>query len=593
MQIFSDKTFENPLQRIVAFTTSEVQNAFMEIEKLKTSHYILMYLRYEARDCFIPCDVKSELPLLYAEVYDHYKPYKPNPVREIGLTVHPDIFYDDYAAALNEIHEEIALGNTYEVNYTYDFNIHQLASCGLFNVQFDGDDTDQSDTDRSEMTLYENLLTKQKTPYNAFIKNQWDTVLSFSPELFFKIHYIASPKGSCEAHIITKPMKGTARRGANKTEDEALKTFLQNDIKNRAENVMIVDLLRNDLGRIAKTNSVCVTKLFEIETHPTVHQMTSQIEADLKDNTTLYDVFRALYPCGSITGAPKISTMNIINRLEKGRRNIYCGTIGLLSPETGIVGEAAGAVFSVPIRILQKSKHERCWKYRVGGAIVWDSDIQDEWMETITKARILNSEFQLIETMKLQNGKILYLDEHLERLEKSAKHFKYLYNDDIKVDICKQLNRPERTDVMVRLLLFKSGAYTIEYKNIVETSVNKARISPLTVDSAYVYLYHKTTVRPYYNVDYNKYYDELFFNERDELTEGSRTNIIVEISDSEKKSGLWTPPVSCGLLNGVFRQKMLNAGECRERIITKEDLRYATHIYCVNSVRGAKEVQLE
>jgi para-aminobenzoate synthetase/4-amino-4-deoxychorismate lyase len=550
MSIFSDKFFDKPLQTITAFSTEEVKKAFDIIETLKTSYYVLMYLRYEARCCFLDLDIQSDKPLLYAEVYSSYKPYTPNPAQEVSLSVHPSIFYDDYDNALTAIHSEIALGNTYEVNFTYDFYV---------------------DYNGSDMVLYENLLSKQKTPYNSFIKNEWDTVLSFSPELFFKIDW-----GTF--HILTKPMKGTSRRGRDAIEDESLKNFLQNDIKNRAENVMIVDLLRNDLGQIAKTQSVRVSKLFEIETHPTVHQMTSQIEADLKDNTTLYDVFKALYPCGSITGAPKISTMNIIDSLEKGRRSIYCGAIGLLSPPNDC-SQSAQAVFSVPIRILQREKHY--WKYRSGGAIVWDSNIQDEWMETITKANILNSEFQLIETMKSKDGTILYLDEHLARLQKSALYFNYVCNID---SILREI---QKHNGMVRILLFKSGKFTIEYKDIVDSCVNKVRISPLTVDSKSIFLYHKTTVRPYYHVNYNEYYDELFFNEKGELTEGSRTNVVVEIDNQ-----LWTAPVSCGLLNGVMRQKMLETGECREKALGKNDICCATHIYCINSVRGKKEVFL-
>ena len=172
---------------------------------------------------------------------------------------------------------------------------------------------------------------------------------------------------------------------------------------------MIVDLLRNDLGRIAKTGSVKVSKLFEIETHKTLHQMTSQIEADLRENIALYDIFKAIFPCGSITGAPKISTMQIIEQVEKGDRNIYCGAIGLICPEE--------TVFSVPIRILQKKNNEKNFKYRAGGAIVWDSDIQDEWEETITKTKFLNEEFQIIETIKVENGKFLnrLLNGHLEK----------------------------------------------------------------------------------------------------------------------------------------------------------------------------------
>ena len=188
----------------------------------------------------------------------------------------------------SSIKDEILNGNTYEVNYTYDWLV---------------------DFRDEELSLYDYLLSRQKTPYNAFFKNEYDTVLSFSPELFFEIK---------DRHILTKPMKGTIARGRDYIEDKTNIEFLKNDIKNRAENVMIVDLLRNDLGRIARTGSVKAEKLFEIETHKPLHQMTSEVEADLKDDVSLADVIKAIFPCGSITGAPKISTMNIIDKVEKG-----------------------------------------------------------------------------------------------------------------------------------------------------------------------------------------------------------------------------------------------------------------------------------
>jgi para-aminobenzoate synthetase/4-amino-4-deoxychorismate lyase len=587
MQVYADKRFDEPLHTLIAFNNQELNNAFEAIDKYKDRYYLLGYVRYEAKDAFAGCQIEHELPLLYFEVFDYFEPYTPGKAEPFVLEPKPALTFEQYAAALGEIREEIARGNTYEVNYTYDFYVGLRRRTNPF-------------------TLYEYLLTKQKTPYNCFIQNDYDTVLSFSPELFFQIQYPPTGHGG---HILTKPMKGTVRRGKSAKEDERLVEFLQNDIKNRAENVMIVDLLRNDLGRIAKTGTVKVSQLFAIESHPTLHQMTSQIEADLKEDVTLYEVFKSLFPCGSITGAPKISTMRIIDRVEQGKRNIYCGAIGYISP--------GQATFSVPIRILQKSNPQKpqkklqktkprpeiqarqkfpaetsvetmaeaaaaedCFIYRVGGAIVWDSDIQDEWKETLTKTKFLCADFLLIETMKVEQGQILFWDEHIARLKKSAEYFGFSLNKetfDIQVE----------QDGILRLTVDKQGRRTIEYKALTSPRNNYVKISPVTVDSADIFLYHKTSYRPYFQVNYDEVYDELFFNEKGELTEGSRTNIIVEIQGRR-----YTPPVSCGLLNGIYRQAMLDRGECVEKILYRQDLIQAEHIYCVNSVRGLREAAL-
>ena len=353
MIIFGEKLFTNPLKTIVAFDFDELKKAFIEIENLKNNFYIVGYLRYNAFS-----NESSIFPLLYFEVFDSYNIYKTQNTKKLLLNPTPCVNFCEYSNAIEKIKEEIADGNTYEVNYTYDFD-----------VTYEG----------NELELFDFLLSKQKTPYNFYLKNEYDTVLSFSPELFFTLK---------DNHIVTKPMKGTVKRGKTQSEDEKLIEFLKNDEKNRAENVMIVDLLRNDLGRIAKVGSVNVSKLFEVETHKTLHQMTSQIEADLRANVTLFDIFKAIFPCGSITGAPKISTIKVISDVEEGTRGIYCGAIGMISPEE--------TIFSVPIRILQKNNQQKSFKYRVGGAIVWDSDIQDEWEETLTKTKFLNDEFQII-----------------------------------------------------------------------------------------------------------------------------------------------------------------------------------------------------
>jgi para-aminobenzoate synthetase/4-amino-4-deoxychorismate lyase len=554
MTIYADKVFKDPVKTLLAFNAKEFAEAFEQIERYKDTHFLLGYIRYEARDVFAGRDVESPLPLLYFEVFEGFEAYTPKAApRPFALNPKPAIDFDAYARALREIREEIARGNTYEVNYTYDFDV--------------------ASPDAEPLALYEYLLTRQKTPYNMFMQNEYDTLLSFSPELFFEM----TRNDTSSWHIRTKPMKGTVQRGQTGEEDAQLIEFLKNDIKNRAENVMIVDLLRNDLGRIAKTGSVRVSKLFEIETHPTLHQMTSEIEADLKEGTSLYAVFKAIFPCGSITGAPKISTMNIIDRVETGRRNIYCGAIGFISP--------GRMTFSVPIRILQKSRKgepvgSAGFTYRVGGAIVWDSDIEDEWQETLTKTRFLTAGFQLIETMKVENGVMLFQQEHWDRLRNSAAHFGFT------LDPALFNLRPDR-DGILRLVVEKDGRYMVEYRDLTPDQRDTIRISPLTVNSGDFFLYHKTSFRPYFQVNYADFYDEVFFNEKGELTEGSRTNIVLEIEGKK-----YTPPLSCGLLNGVYRQHMLAGGQCTERILYKEDLLRAEAVYCVNSVRGIKKVVL-
>ena len=538
MIIFGEKQFTNPIKIITAFNFDELKTAFAKIEELKNQYYIVGYLRYNAFS-----GQSSNFPLLYFEVFNSYNIYKTKNTKKLLLNPTPCVNFCEYSNAIKKIKEEIAKGNTYEVNYTYDFD-----------VPFDGD----------ELDLFNFLLSKQKTPYNFYMKNQYDTVLSFSPELFFELK---------NNHILTKPMKGTIHRGKDKKEDKNLIEFLKNDIKNRAENVMIVDLLRNDLGRIAKVGTVNVSKLFEIETHKTLHQMTSQIEADLKENTTFFDIFKAIFPCGSITGAPKISTMKVISHVEKGERNIYCGAIGMISPKE--------TIFSVPIRILQKTNEQHKFKYRVGGAIVWDSNAQDEWEETLTKTKFLNDEFQIIETVKIENNSILFEKEHFERMQKTAEHFGFKF---------KTPEIAKTDDGMLRILLNRDGEIKTELKRITPAKTSKIAISPIIQNSKNEFLYYKTTYRPWYydsfqRIKNGEIYDEIFFNEKGELTEGARSNIVLQLNGN-----LYTPPVQCGLLNGVFRQELLKNNKCTEKILYKKDLEKAEKIFCVNSVRGMVEV---
>ena len=547
MQRYANRTFAHPVAVIEAFDYGGLVDAFKKIEQLRATHYLLGYIRYEAKNALLDHGFHSALPLLYFEAHTTFTSYVPTPRHETPLTVTPVIDFSDYDRALSRIKEEIAEGNTYQVNYTYDCHIQ---------------------TSLAPLELYEMLRPHQTTPYTAFIENQYESILSFSPELFFEL------EGST---IRAKPMKGTAKRGKDSAEDKNNLLFLQDDAKNRAENVMIVDLLRNDLGKVAIPGSVTVKNLFEIETHKTVHQMTSEIVATLKEQTTLWEIFLALFPCGSVTGAPKRSTMQIIDALERGPRGVYCGAIGFLEP--------GHATFSVPIRILQRTRDETAYRYRVGSGIVWDSDIHEEWLETQTKTAFLQGDLQILETIRIRDGTLLYGTEHFARMEQSAKALGFAYQQPSLFDL-------PQSDAILRLLLSRDGALTTEthpYDAIKSTRIQIATTRTTSFDPM---LRHKTTYRPWYLATLEKIrqglvFDEIFVNEHGALTEGARSNLFVQL-----KGVLYTPPLSCGLLNGILRQKMLDEGTCVEQTLFIDDLHNAEHIFCGNSVRGLVEVQL-
>lgn len=513
MQIYSDKKFTNLIKIIKA--ENDLKQAFEEIDKLRKEFYLLGYITYDFKK-------------LYFEVYDKYEKYIPAKSKQLGIYSKPLISKEEYFSAINKIKDYIANGVTYEVNYTYPSMVYS---------NLDG------------LELYEALLPKQTTPYNTYISNDELNLLSFSPELFFRLE---------RNKILTKPMKGTIKRGKTEKEDKENEDFLFNDEKNRAENIMIVDLLRNDLGQISKAGTVNVDKLFEIEKHPTVFQMTSEISSELEENISLYDIFKAIFPCGSITGAPKKSTMKVIDELEPYNRNIYCGAIGFLSPEY--------CEFSVPIRILYGKNHQ--YKYHAGGAIVWDSTAEDEWEETITKMKFLNTDFQLIET-GIDNWEL-----HINRMKKSACELGFNWNKELD-----NINFEKPT----RVLLNKDGSYKLEEKIINPIPKNKIKIGR-KVNSNNIFLYHKTTIREKSPIDY---FDIIAINENGEITEGTYTNIAIE-----KDGQLYTPPVKCGLLAGTYREELLTNGILKEKILYQKDLENADKIFCFNSVRKMVEVEL-
>ncbi len=555
MQIFNDKLFLNPIKIIKAFDKESFVEAFDLIHHFQIKDfYLLGYIKYEAYNFFLEINnnYKSKLPVLYFEVYEKFQEYKFDikENRQINIATIEDIDKDKYIVDINKIKNYISMGKTYEVNYTYPSIV-----C-----------TDCND----DYLLYKSILKHQKTNYNAYIKNEYETILSFSPELFFKIE---------NNKIITKPMKGTIKRGKNKDEDLENINFLKTDEKNIAENVMIVDLLRNDLSKISKTGTVKVDNLFEIETHPTLHQMTSTISALVDKNVKLYEIFKSIFPCGSITGTPKISTIKIINELEDNPRGIYCGAIGLISRDN--------VIFQVPIRTLYKQNNKPHYIVNTGGAIVWDSSPEDEWEEAKLKKKFLDTPFKLIETMKVKNRRIYLKQLHLKRIKKAAKKFGF--------KVSHKLNNlsSKYNSCVMKIIMDKNGRLDIEYREINSIKTNIIKLAKNKTNPNNIFLYYKTTNRMWYSetmskIGENKIFDEIYMNQKNQITEGARSNILIKKGDF-----YFTPSLNCGLLNGCFRQFIIKKLKVIEKELYIDDLKNADKIFCLNSLRGIFEVKLE
>ena len=384
-------------------------------------------------------------------------------------------------------------------------------------------------------------------------------------------------------------MKGTARRGRNLAEDESFRQWLRHDEKNLSENLMIVDLLRNDVGRAAETGTVAVKEMFAVEKYETLFQMTSTVQGALRNGLSLYELFQCIFPSGSVTGAPKIRTMQIIRELENSPRGVYTGAIGYIAPTND-------AVFNVAIRtlVIDGTKGEM----GVGSGIVFGSDAQQEHEECALKAEFLTlpgEKFNLIETI-LWKGNYSLLSSHMDRLRDSAAYFGFVIDID---QILQELNlNQERlsntSTYKVRLLLEPTGAVAIENQPLSNRPPSgKIHLSSLSTSSRDKFLFHKTTRRQVYETQYEKalelgFDDAIFCNERNEVTEGAISNVFVE-----QKGKLYTPPVSCGLLPGVYRRYVLeNTPGASERILSLEDLQNAGAVFICNAVRGMQKVEL-
>jgi para-aminobenzoate synthetase / 4-amino-4-deoxychorismate lyase len=516
----------------------------------KKGLYAAGYLSYECGYAIETrlSPVSTTIPLAWFGFYRQRTLFDYVP-EDLGEVANPepslDISKAEYFRKFEQIKEQIKAGNTYQVNLTT-------------RLQW------KNKTDAA--TLFAHLMAVQPVEFGAMINIDGLQILSASPELFFRRH------GN---KIIARPMKGTAPRGFSIDEQRVNADWLASDEKNRSENVMIVDLLRNDLRRICQVNTVNVDELCAVETFPTVLQMVSTISGQLLPCVTYSDIFRALFPCGSITGAPKVRTMQIIRQLEDHPRGVYTGSIGFIAPDE--------AVFSVAIRTLVLQNG--VGMMGIGGGIVWDSDPMEEYNECRLKGAFLNQSsapFQIIETM-LWDQEYVFLSEHLSRLASSAEYFEFpcdLIN--IKSRLPKQFDSPRR----VRLLLSRDGSVDVTTSSITPNSTVTARFSQIRTNAADLFLRHKTTRRKLYDSEYNHaqstgHDDALFMNAEGFITEGAIHNIFIV------RDGQWyTPPVSDGLLPGVLRSSL----KACERQITLGDLRLADEIYLGNSVRGLRKV---
>jgi para-aminobenzoate synthetase/4-amino-4-deoxychorismate lyase len=562
------RVFENPCEIVEARSVGDVVPTLRSVERAcrERALYAAGFISYEAAPGFDAAlqtqslDPADRIPLQWFGLYEKTgsdpmtKIVKgPEPVTDWK----PSIDADRFLQAVEQIQELIRAGDTYQVNFTYRLRARLSA-------------------DPREVFLH--LVATAAPPFGAFIETDDFAICSASPELFFH---------RSGAAIESRPMKGTAPRGLWFEQDIEHGERLRLSEKERSENVMIVDMVRNDLGRVARPGSVRVTNLFDVERYSTVLQLTSTIGAET--DASLTDVMTALFPPASITGAPKPRTMEIIAGMEDGPRRIYTGTIGFIEP-TG------RAQFNVAIRTIVIDRVTGEAEYGVGGGIVADSNPEQELAESRLKSKILerpSQDFDLLETLFWTPGDgYVLLGRHLQRLLQSADYFGFRHD---LFDVRRQLELfaegLEREPHRVRLLMSKRGnAHITATRQNVDEGFPDIVLASAPIDAANPFLYHKTTNRKVYEdvlAARPGFPDVLMFNQRNELTESTIANVVLSLNGA-----LFTPPIACGLLPGTLRAHLLAEGRLRERTLTVEDVRAADGVFLVNSVRGFHPVTL-
>ena len=554
-------TFTQPIKELKTRDLSEVADLLAQVESYQEQgYYVVGYVSYEAAPAFeekLAVHKVSLLAeyLLYFTVHDRVET-SPIPLtyEEVDL---PSKWQEvtsaeDYEKAIAQIHHHLRQGDTYQGNYT---------------VQL------KQDLSANPFAIYNRMVVEQEAGYNAYVEHDEMAVISMSPELFFEQN---------DRELTTRPMKGTTQRGVTDDEDLKEAAWLEQDPKNRSENMMIVDLLRNDMNRISEVGSEHVERLCQVEQYSTVWQMTSTIKSQLREDVDLVAVFRSLFPCGSITGAPKIATMAIIKDLEKHPRGVYCGTIGLLLPN-------GRRIFNVAIRTIQLYQGKAI--YGVGGGITWDSTWQSEYREVHQKAAVLyrkQDRFQLVTTGKISQKSLLFEEQHLERLTKASRYFAYPFDpEDLRQKIeeeCKVCDVNQ--DYRLRISLSKSGEMELSRQILTPLSPTfcKAKLCLQEADLNQSFTYFKTTHRPHLSLGEQ---EKIYHNKSGELLETSIGNLVLKIAGK-----FYTPPIRLGILPGIYRQHLLETGQVEEKVLTLADLNQAETIYGCNAVRGLYELEV-
>ena len=559
-------SFREPIEQRGVYTLDEVIPLIRRAEDAtKDGCWVALALSYEAAPAFdtaLTAKAPSEFPLAWIAVFDKQLPtdVSSNTSRPFVVSEwEPEIGTRRYQESVYAIKDYIESGDTYQVNFT--FPLHG---------QVTGD----------SFSCYRAIAQSQGAAYSAYLNIGSHTILSFSPELFVE------RRGN---KLTTRPMKGTLARGRWLEEDIERARQLQESPKDRAENVMIVDLLRSDLGKIAEIGSVEVPELFAVESLNRVLQMTSTVTARQRPDVTIVDMLRALFPCGSVTGAPKARSMAIINELEPHRRGIYTGTIGLLSPD-------GDATFSVAIRTAVVDTNSGVATFGVGGAITWDSTTEGEYEECRLKAKFLTQpwpDFDLLETIELDNGEYTLLSRHLSRARNSALYFGFRWNES---RVSRALEGAARSHPSgrsrVRLMIERAGKVNVEVHPLEGNRAKPlaVKFASCPIDDRDPLLYHKTTARSRYDAELERCRpcdDVIFWNHRGEITETTIANVVVF---SEGK--YWTPPRKAGLLAGTLRDELISKGELFERTIKKAELTELGSFALINSVRGWMEAEL-
>ncbi len=552
--------FKDPVARLELWPGEDVSSFFVNLERaLAEGLWAVGFLAYEL-GYFLEAKLRGLFrgkgPLAYFLLFKKPHLFEAGPVKsylppEVEISaLKLNVSKDQYVEAIKKIKDFIAAGDTYQVNYTLKYH---------FEIP------------NSPEEVYLSLRPKQRVRYGGLFKTENFAVVSLSPELFLRR----------EGHTIwTKPMKGTAPRGFTLAEDQKIATWLANDPKNQAENVMIVDLLRNDLGRVCEAGSVYVSSLFEVEKYETVFQMISTIEGRLAE-TALFPLLKALFPCGSVTGAPKIRTMEIIAALEVEPRGVYTGAFGFISPEKDFV-------FNVAIRTL--FLEGRRGEFGLGSGIVWDSDPEKEYEECLLKAKFLREvpiSFSLLETMRFEPASGIKLwPYHLRRLKEAASYFDFPFPEKEVCSLVAKAQEELSAAAKLRLLLGADGGLRLEAYPL-EPLPEVIKVGLIKRDFEVTpFLFHKTTYRPWYQrwrayAAQNGLFEVVFFDEEGRLLEGTITNVFLKLDGK-----LFTPPEGLGLLPGVLRAYLLSEGKAEEKELYLSDLKRAEKIYLGNAVRG-------